>query len=1158
LYPVSIDYKNKIQELDRVFGIEIRVEHSTGTLNLTDKDIELGSFIYRDGSQAGDEFTVGGTVASDIEFTLVNKEEYENINFIGAKVIPTIKLLMREGSEGHFIQPTQPSKMLGAEEEWEYVPMGQFNIDIADRTRSTVKLKGIDNMIFLDKPYSLSALSYPATLYQIYTNICGIADVGIGTLNFVNQGYMVNERPKGDLTLRNVLGFVAELSGNFAKFNRTGGLELRWYENTGVTITSKHRSNLEMGDFTVNLTGIGVDSDEKDGNDKIIYYMVGTEEYAIDLTGNELLQGGYEDVLPPILTRIEGTSFRPYTASFQGDPALESGDIVTQIDIDGKTHTSVITHLSYKYRGTSQFDGKGLPNISRGFQSTDNRIPSIIDRIEQEVGDALTNLEEAQLRATELIANTLGGYSTKESDAFYIHDGLTLATSTKIWKWGLGGFGYSDDGGLTYGTGITAEGSIVANLINAGIVTAENIKTGMLESQDGGTWINMDNGEFNFQNKVRFVDGQFHLQLEATDIDDIITDISPYNIILSNEYQGFTTENNGVPLSPVVIETNIGVYRGSVRVDAIIQVVDVLNSSGVPITVGTVTKSNPTSSADGFVKWSLNAGQIINSDDGWLDIYILINGESYNKKVKWSKNKVGKDGSDGEYVHIRYSQNANGSPMTPIATNAKYLGIVANNNPTPPTLNTEYKWTQIKGQDGIVANILPTATHFVSTTNDINPANYIYTPSMIKLNFELQNCEYRAWQYSLNGTTWYNVTSGSNGLTINTNNKSLDIANTSPLYNTVNTVYFKLLTNEIGTTTLSPASDIQGIQRIYDSTVLSTRVVENKSLIEQSNTAWSARFDSTIKTGKIRYIRDWLNGSSSYTTNWWSELEIYDGNGVKQSLSSFVAIFGGSVTASAVVNPSYPLSNWYNGSYSSRVQLNTQGWQYLQFDFGMVIEVPIEIGIRHYGQNQKWNHKLEVSEDGINWRNLYDSNVDGTYPEPASTKRYKLGISVDNVITGITTIDGTGVKVEHTSFPGQYSKMQANGFFRQYPYGQGAYLNDIFVEENIVSYNRGISPILVKIELPLRFKDRQSTTKIILGAKDFSVKYLMDAQETYTINYTEDIEMVLRVYDSNWTTLQYPTLWVYAYMVNKERDTRQGTTKYWYHPMKFFLMAIGI
>lgn len=59
-------------------------------------------------------------------------------------------------------------------------------------------------------------------------------------------------------------------------------------------------------------------------------------------------------------------------------------------------------------------------------------------------------------------------------------------------------------------------------------------------------------------------------------------------------------------------------------------------------------------------------------------------------------------GADGisSYFHIRYSQNANGNPMSESAENAIYIGTCSTTSSTAPTSNTAYKWSKIKGETG--------------------------------------------------------------------------------------------------------------------------------------------------------------------------------------------------------------------------------------------------------------------------------------------------------------------------------------------------------------------------------------------------------------------------------------------------------------------------
>lgn len=511
MYPVSLDYREKIKSDDRLFECKIQIEHSQGTLYLTDKDLVLGSLSFTEATQPGEEFTTGGTVASDISFTILNKPEYEDIKFIEATVFVNIGLQTYEGIDAHFLQPSQPSKMKGFDEKWEYVPLGIFHIDDVNRQRNTIEIKAIDNMINLDKPYSLSKLSYPATLYQIYVNICNVADIPVGTTNFPNKDYVVKIRPDDELTLRDVLGYVAELAGCFAKCNRNGVLELKWYEQTDIILGPENRFNFKLSDDVIQIKGVMATIDGTT-------YLAGSDEYAIDLSENPLLQGDYETVLPNIFNNIKDTVFTPYTSDWQGNPAIQAGDILTQIDRDGKEYNTLVTKSVYKYRGKSILEAKGLPEISRGYKgSTNRKLAEIRRKIDVDIGDKLTTLEEQQLQATELIANMLGGHVIQTDEALYIADNEDLSKAQKVWKWGLGGFGYSENGvDGPYTTAVTADGSIVAMLVAANIITANMVQTGILQSEDGSTWINLDNGSFNFKNLIRLENGQ--LRLESPDI----------------------------------------------------------------------------------------------------------------------------------------------------------------------------------------------------------------------------------------------------------------------------------------------------------------------------------------------------------------------------------------------------------------------------------------------------------------------------------------------------------------------------------------------------------------------------------------------------------------------------------------------------------------
>ena len=70
------------------------------------------------------------------------------------------------------------------------------------------------------------------------------------------------------------------------------------------------------------------------------------------------------------------------------------------------------------------------------------------------------------------------------------------------------------------------------------------------------------------------------------------------------------------------------------------------------------------------------------------------------RKYKWVKIK-GENGRDGvsSYIYRKYSDNANGSPMSD-NSNLKYIGIYTGTSTTAPTTPTSYTWSKIKGEDG--------------------------------------------------------------------------------------------------------------------------------------------------------------------------------------------------------------------------------------------------------------------------------------------------------------------------------------------------------------------------------------------------------------------------------------------------------------------------
>ena len=91
----------------------------------------------------------------------------------------------------------------------------------------------------------------------------------------------------------------------------------------------------------------------------------------------------------------------------------------------------------------------------------------------------------------------MGGYVYKTQSELFIMDTNNPVTAQKVWRWNIEGLGYSKNGiNGPFEIAMTADGQIVADFITAGVMDASIITTGILKSQDGNFYINLNTGEF--------------------------------------------------------------------------------------------------------------------------------------------------------------------------------------------------------------------------------------------------------------------------------------------------------------------------------------------------------------------------------------------------------------------------------------------------------------------------------------------------------------------------------------------------------------------------------------------------------------------------------------------------------------------------------------
>ena len=167
------------------------------------------------------------------------------------------------------------------------------------------------------------------------------------------------------------------------------------------------------------------------------------------------------------------------------------------ISTKAKVITTVYDTLAEKYVSITLGSAKAnLINEVAAAGAAVEDVSAKVDRFPTLMNSAIKN-------ATGLITGQDGGYvvinTHSESGQPYeilILDAPSVQEAVNVWRWNSGGLGFSSNGyNGPYNTAITSDGQIVADFITSGSLVANIIKAGVLQSQDGSSYWDLETGE---------------------------------------------------------------------------------------------------------------------------------------------------------------------------------------------------------------------------------------------------------------------------------------------------------------------------------------------------------------------------------------------------------------------------------------------------------------------------------------------------------------------------------------------------------------------------------------------------------------------------------------------------------------------------------------
>lgn len=530
MFNVSTEFRRNLYNDNRNYLLYADVVLADGTkLSLQNAQIWSNGYKIEDAVSGDNSFDIGSVIINKFTLTINNiYDEYSEYDFTGATVTAHIGMEVSTGTEK--------------------IRRGVYTVDEATYNGASITLECLDNLQNLDKPYSLSKLTYPATVRTIMQDACSCCGIQMATAAFDNDSFVVDERPDdSSLTFRQVVLWCMQISCKWAKADEWGRLKIGWYDDVAYegmggldggsfdngTPSYQSGDNFDGGTFAdynsgdsfdggtfadqkkyhhiystsstnlctddVVITGVRVICEEEQevtdesGNTSTqkvdVVYQSGTDGYVLTVSGNKLIQNGKgNDVAVYLGQKLIGWRFRPFNLSCLSDPSIEAGDICLISDRKGNTYKSLVTNTTFQ-PGNYQAVSCGAETPLRNSATRFSEATQVYQELRKNLNRTKTEWEKAMENLSDRLENSGGLYTTIEkqedgSSVFYMHDKPLMEDSLVVWKMTRDAWGVSTDGGKTWNGGMTVDGEMITKILQTIGLNADWINSGSIVIKD--------------------------------------------------------------------------------------------------------------------------------------------------------------------------------------------------------------------------------------------------------------------------------------------------------------------------------------------------------------------------------------------------------------------------------------------------------------------------------------------------------------------------------------------------------------------------------------------------------------------------------------------------------------------------------------------------
>ncbi|MDD4291078.1 MAG: phage tail protein [Clostridia bacterium] len=410
--------------------------------------------------------------------------------------------------------------------------------------RITTPINGIVTVYAQHISYDLSAIATTPWASDPITPQLAVEHTFENALTSHNFSFRTDYTEPKAFTVTKPKSLRAVLGGESGSLLDMWGGEFEWDNFNVIHHHGRGRNNGVVIEYGKNLTNLEHDADNSDVYTDLLPFAVVTDE-----SENETVITLSEQILPIASSNTQRkTLIKDFTDSFETDTVIteellrekaqkylqnnplgveaptlkisfealwkqpEYAAVLERVSlcdtvkvrhselgvsVHSKVIKTVYDSLAEKYVSIT------LGNAKASLLSAVSETKTAVESITHKVDRFPSLMTSAIGSATKLITGQKGGYVVLQGDSetsqpyeLLILDKPSIEEAVNVWRWNVGGLGFSSHGyNGSFETAITSDGQIVADFITTGSLVANIIKAGVLSSQDGSSFWNLETGE---------------------------------------------------------------------------------------------------------------------------------------------------------------------------------------------------------------------------------------------------------------------------------------------------------------------------------------------------------------------------------------------------------------------------------------------------------------------------------------------------------------------------------------------------------------------------------------------------------------------------------------------------------------------------------------